>query len=149
MNKFYDIPTPTKVLFDNKVELLSSVSELFEYELAYLEYKTLNKSEYLERSAYAKSFNNVDSLHFLSYSKIPDEVTESRSSVANLYFKNGLFSTGYATHSLFPYRGKFHPQLIKGLINILGLKKGETILDPMAGSGTTNVEKSLIEKFKK
>ena len=84
------------------------------------------------------------SLHYLKYSEIPDAVNENRSAIINSYFKNGLFSTGYATHSLFPYRGKFHPQLIKGLINILGIKKGETIIDPMTGSGTTNIEAALM-----
>lgn len=144
MNEFYRIPSIINKLFDNKVELLPSVTELFELELAYLEYKTLDKTEYLERTAYAKTFNGKNSLHFLRYSEISEEVSKNRTSIANSYFKNGLFSTGYATHSLFPYRGKFHPQLIKGLINILGIKKGETILDPMAGSGTTNVEASLL-----
>ena len=144
MNKFYKIPSSIQELFDNKVELLPSVTELFELELAYLEYKILDETGYLERTAYAKSFNGKDSLHFLRYSEISDGVSRNRTSTANSYFKNGLFSTGYATHSLFPYRGKFHPQLIKGIINILGIKKGETILDPMAGSGTTNVEASLL-----
>ncbi|MCF6185634.1 MAG: hypothetical protein L3J56_13630 [Bacteroidales bacterium] len=144
MNKFYEILNSTQVLFDNKVELLPSVTELFELELAYLEYKTLDKKEYLQRTAYAKSYDGKDSLHFLRYSEIPEEVSKNRTSTANSYFKNGLFSTGYATHSLFPYRGKFHPQLIKGILNILGIKKGETILDPMAGSGTTNIEASLL-----
>ena len=50
----------------------------------------------------------------------------------------------YATHGLFPYRGKFHPQMIKAIINIIGVKPGETILDPMMGSGTTLVEASLM-----
>ncbi len=144
MDKFYKIPTTIQELFDNKVELLPSVTELFELELAYLEYKILDAKEYLLRTAYAKSYNGKDSLHFLRYSEIPVEVSKNRTSTANSYFKNGLFSTGYATHSLFPYRGKFHPQLIKGLINILGIKKGETILDPMAGSGTTNIEAALL-----
>jgi len=144
MSKFYQISTPTQELFDNKVELLPSVTELFEFELAYLEYKTLNPKEYIERAAYAKLFEGKETLHFLRYSEIPEEVSKNRTSTANFYFKNGLFSTGYATHSLFPYRGKFHPQLIKGLINILGIKKGETILDPMSGSGTTNVEAALM-----
>ncbi len=144
MKEFYNIQSPTDVLFDKNVELLPSVSELFEYELAYLEYKLLPEDEYLERTAYAKSFKGKDSFHFLRYSKIPQAVTQSRSSMTNSYFKNGLFSTGYATHSLFPYRGKFHPQLIKGLINILGIKKDETIIDPMTGSGTTNIEASLM-----
>ncbi len=55
-----------------------------------------------------------------------------------------MFSTGYATHSLFPYRVKFHPQLIKGIINIIGIRKGDIIIDPMAGSGTTNIEAALM-----
>ena len=144
MDEFYNIPTTIQELFNNKVELLPSVTELFELELAYLEYKTLKENEYSERAAYAKSYKGEDSLHFLMYSEIPKEVSKNRTSTANSYFKNGLFSTGYATHSLFPYRGKFHPQLIKGLINILGIKKGETIVDPMAGSGTTNIEAALL-----
>jgi len=144
MNKFYNIQTPTQELFDNKIELLPSVTELFEYELAYLEYKILSEKDYLQRTAYAKSYNEKKSNHFLRYSEIPDAISKNRSSTTNSYFKNGLFSTGYATHSLFPYRGKFHPQLVKGLINILGIKEGETILDPMAGSGTTNIEASLM-----
>ena len=144
MVSFYKIESPTKVLFNNEVNLLPSVTELFEYELAYLEYKVLLSTEYLERTAYGKCYKNQKSLHFLRYSQIPNSVLESRSSITNSYFKNGLLSTGYATHSLFPYRGKFHPQLIKGIINILGIRKGETILDPMAGSGTTNIEASLM-----
>jgi len=144
MSKFYKIESATEKLFENRIELLPSVTELFEYELAYLEYKTLLKKDYLQRTAYAKSLDNKKSIHFLRYSEIPKSVSENRSAMTNSYFKNGLFSTGYATHSLFPYRGKFHPQLIKGLINILGIKKGETILDPMAGSGTTNVEAALM-----
>ena len=144
MNKFYKIKSPTEILFNNEVELLPSVTELFEYELAYLEYKSLSKNEYIERTAYGKTLKNKQSMHFLKYSEIPESLSKSRSTTTNSYFKNGLFSTGYATHSLFPYRGKFHPQLIKGIINIIGIKKGEVIIDPMAGSGTTNIEAALM-----
>lgn len=144
MNKFYEIKSPTSLLFNNEVELLPSVTELFEYELAYLEYKSLNKNEYLKKTAYGKSFKNKQSLHFLKYSEIPESLAKTRSATTNSYFKNGLFSTGYATHALFPYRGKFHPQLIKGLINIIGIRKGDVIIDPMAGSGTTNIESALM-----
>ncbi len=56
MNKFHKIKSPTEILFNNEVELLPSVTELFEYELAYLEYIILDRNEYLERSAYAKKF---------------------------------------------------------------------------------------------
>lgn len=144
MNAFYLHKNFQDKLFNDEIELLPSVTELFELELAYLEYLTLEKNEYIERSAYAKSFNNDFTKHYLTYSTTSEKLLNSRSSRSNAYFKEGQFSTGYATHSLFPYRGKFHPQLIKGLINILGIKKGDTIIDPMAGSGTTNIEASLM-----
>lgn len=144
MCKFYNTKLPTEMLFGDEFELLPSVTELFELELAYLEYNALNKNEYLKRTAYGKSIGNKKSLHFLTYSSIPKSISTGRSAITNSYFQNGLFSTGYATHGLFPYRGKFHPQLIKGLINILGIKKGEILVDPMAGSGTTNIEAALM-----
>ena len=144
MGKFFEIKSATQTLFNGEVELLPSVTELFEYKLAYLEYKILNKSEYIEKTAYGKSYKNKPSMHFLKYSKLPESILENRSSITKSYFENGLFSTGYATHSLFPYRGKFHPQMIKGIINIIGIKSGDIILDPMAGSGTTNIEASLM-----
>ena len=144
MEKFYKIKSPTEILFNNEVELLPSVTELFEYELAFWEYKSLSRNKYIEKTAYGKSLNGQSTLHFLQYSEIPESLSKSRSAITNSYFKNGLFSTGYATHSLFPYRGKFHPQLIKGLINIIGIKKGDVIIDPMSGSGTTNIEAALM-----
>lgn len=130
--------------FGNKVELFPSVNELFELELAHLEYKSLSGEQLLERTAYIKSVDNKFSKHYLLYSNNSEKIHADRSSATQAYFEEGQFSTGYATHGLFPYRGKFHPQLIKGLINILNIQKGETILDPMAGSGTTNVEAALM-----
>jgi len=130
--------------FGNKVELFPSVNELFELELAHLEYKSLSGEQLLERTAYIKSVDNKLSNHYLLYSNNSEKIHANRSSATQAYFEEGQFSTGYATHGLFPYRGKFHPQLIKGLINILNIQKGETILDPMAGSGTTNVEAALM-----
>lgn len=37
-----------------------------------------------------------------------------------------------------------HPQMIKGLINIMNLKPGDTVLDPMMGSGTVLIEARLM-----
>ena len=142
--EFHKLPPPTQNLFDSKVELLSSVNELFELELAYLEYNCVPKSDLLERLAYFKSVDGRLTKHFLMYNHTTKALTDNRSVSTKAYFENGLFSTGYATHGLFPYRGKFHPQLIKALINIIGVKKGETILDPMCGSGTANIESALM-----
>jgi len=50
----------------------------------------------------------------------------------------------YLTHWIYPYKGKFHPQMIRGLLNIIGLGQGDTVLDPFIGSGTTAVEAQLL-----
>jgi DNA modification methylase len=46
----------------------------------------------------------------------------------------------YVTHGLHPYKGKFYPQLAKGLLNLCNLKTDASILDPFCGSGTTLLE---------
>ncbi len=142
--RFYHLSPLIEKLFDRDIELLPSVNELFELELAYLEYNCLPEDSLLDRLAYFKSINGNLTKHFLMYNQSVKPVTNNRSPIIKTYFENGAFATGYATHGLFPYRGKFHPQLIKSLINIVGIRKGEVILDPMCGSGTTNIEASLM-----
>lgn len=46
----------------------------------------------------------------------------------------------YVTHGIHAYKGKFYPQLAKGLINQLSLSPRAKILDPFCGSGTTLLE---------
>lgn len=145
INDFQNIPPIySKWLFSSKIKLLPSVTEVFELQLAYLEYNVLPQKQHLNRLAYFKSINGDFTKHFLMYNNSVDPIILDRSAITKTYFKKGLFSTGYATHSLFPYRGKFHPQLIKALLNIMNIKEGDTILDPMCGSGTTNIEASLL-----
>lgn len=50
----------------------------------------------------------------------------------------------YLTHWIYPYRGKFHPQMVRGLLNILGVQQGSRVFEPYLGSGTTAVEASLL-----
>lgn len=99
-------------LFGQRSELLPSVTELFELDMAYLEQKILDEQALIERSAYFKTVNGKPTKHFLRCSR-KNKAMQGRSAVAKAYFKEGQFSTGYATHGLFPYRGKFHPQLMK------------------------------------
>jgi methylase of polypeptide subunit release factors len=46
----------------------------------------------------------------------------------------------YVTHGIHPYKGKFYPQLAKGLLNLADLSPASVILDPFCGSGTTLLE---------
>jgi 16S rRNA G966 N2-methylase RsmD len=131
-------------MFGDGVELFPNVNELFELELAYWEYNCLPREQLLDRTAFIKSIAGKPSKHYLLYSDLSDKIQENRTTSAQAYFEEGQFSTGYATHGLFPYRGKFHPQLIKSIINVLRIEQGATLLDPMAGSGTTNIEAALM-----
>jgi hypothetical protein len=50
----------------------------------------------------------------------------------------------YLTHWIYPYRGKFHPQMVRALLNILSVRPGMTVFEPYLGSGTTALEASLL-----
>ena len=49
----------------------------------------------------------------------------------------------YVTHGLHPYKGKFYPQLAKGLMNLCDLSANARVYDPFCGSGTTLLESYL------
>ncbi len=53
-------------------------------------------------------------------------------------------STRYSAHGLHDYRGKFNPQVVRAVGNLLGLEAGEWVLDPFCGSGTTLLEAAHI-----
>lgn len=50
----------------------------------------------------------------------------------------------YLTHWIYPFRGKFHPQMVRALLNIVGARESSLVLDPYVGSGTTALEASLL-----
>jgi len=53
-------------------------------------------------------------------------------------------STRYSAHGLHEYRGKFNPQVVRAIGNLLGLDEGDWVLDPFCGSGTTMLEAAHI-----
>jgi len=48
--------------------------------------------------------------------------------------------TRYSTHGLHEYKGKYNPQIVHGVLDILGVPLNAKVLDPFCGSGTTMVE---------
>lgn len=46
----------------------------------------------------------------------------------------------YVTHGIHTYKGKFYPQLAKGLMNLCSIPPGSIVFDPFCGSGTTLLE---------
>ncbi|MDH5402815.1 MAG: site-specific DNA-methyltransferase [Candidatus Heimdallarchaeota archaeon] len=119
------------------------ISQRYEYELANLEYNSIKDSEKIKRLAYFKEFSGEETLHHEfcdQTNKIP--ITLSKNKIQ--YFKKNKYAVGYGVNGLYPYKGKFHGQMIRSIINILGLENSDILLDPFAGSGTTNIEASLL-----
>ncbi len=52
--------------------------------------------------------------------------------------------TRYSAHGLHEYKGKFNPQIVRAIGNILGVKTDAWLLDPFCGSGTTLLESAHI-----
>lgn len=131
-------------LFRGSLELFPQLNEIYELELAFAEAEQMNDKDLLTRGAYFARVDKRYTNHFRICAGdallIPDEQSLSR----RRFFERNQFRTGYGTHGLFPYRGKFHPQMVKGLLNAMQLKPGETVLDPMMGSGTVLIEARLM-----
>jgi site-specific DNA-methyltransferase (cytosine-N4-specific) len=53
-------------------------------------------------------------------------------------------STRYSAHGIHEYRGKFNPQIVRAIGNILNVRPGQSVLDPFCGSGTTLLEAAHI-----
>ncbi len=104
----------------------------FEVTNALREFKIKNKSKELtdkivKRSSYFKTAEQT----LTDYFQI---IQKNRTRSVNQYL----------THWIYPYKGKFHPQMIRALLNIIGLKDGDTVFEPFSGSGTTALEAQLL-----
>ncbi|MFX0198660.1 MAG: DNA methyltransferase [Candidatus Hodarchaeota archaeon] len=49
-------------------------------------------------------------------------------------------STRYSVHGIHEYKGRFNPQIVRGIINSFELDEQSQIIDPFLGSGTTLIE---------
>lgn len=133
---------------DADLTLLDNVQFMYELSLAELELRALgadyevtnglrefklnNKSNELNEKIIKKSsyFKSVGK-NFTDYFQI---IQKNRTRSVNQYL----------THWIYPYKGKFHPQMIRALLNIIGLKEDDTVFEPFSGSGTTALEAQLL-----
>lgn len=120
------------------------LNEIYELRLAKMEEQLLTRDEIVDRGGYFVGVDGVPTNHFRICTggsvALPPAAAIRLQSFLNMH----RFKSSYATHGLFPYRGKFHPQMVKAIINVMGVSPGETVLDPMAGSGTTAIEAAIM-----
>lgn len=117
-------------------ELELSIMELDAFEVKYALTNELrnfiikdipNQDIVKNRTAYFEKVNNEDSIY------------------KTIILKNRTKSVNqYLTHWIYPYKGKYHPQMIRALLNYIHLNPGDTLLDPFIGSGTTALESQLL-----
>lgn len=112
--------TTSKLLDEPKLKKLTFYSE-FHFQNA-----KSGKSNILTDQAVVESYHNFEPNLF-------DDIKPNKSREIR-----------YLTHSFHEYKGRFYPQLAKAFLNYAGIKKGDTVLDPFCGSGTTLVESFLF-----
>jgi len=134
----------THKLFPAHLQLIPQMHELYEMELASAEAGLMSDEELVRNAAYFARVGVQWTRHYLICSGESLRLPKHSSSQLRSFFQSNQFRTGYATHGLFPYRGKFHPQMIKGLLNAMGLRPGDSVVDPMMGSGTVLIEAKLM-----
>lgn len=119
--------------FNNKdFEFFEDVGQIYELQLAKMEYESFKDDLDLfrKRTAYFKIVNGEKSHHYF---------------ISKVKGKGQIGHTNqYLTHWFYPYKGKFHGQMIKAIINFIGASGDDVILDPFMGSGTTLIEASVI-----
>lgn len=131
---------------DKHLVLLDNVQFIYELSLAQLELQSLGVNfeitNGLREFKLLESKDEEELRRKLAYFKY---VNGQPTDYFQIIQKNRTRSVNqYLTHWIYPYKGKFHPQMIRALLNIIGLEKGDTVLDPFIGSGTTAVEAQLL-----
>ena len=130
----------------NELILLDNVQFIYELALAQLELESLNINFQVMNGLRKFQLLGGENLDEIIKKTAYFKVVDGRyTDYFRIIQKNNTRSVNqYLTHWIYPYKGKFHPQMIRALLNIIGLKKDSTVLDPFIGSGTTAVESQLL-----
>lgn len=115
-----------------EIKLFNDARQLYELQLAKMEFLNFfnDLDEFTRRAAYFEEILGNKSWHYF---------------ISSVKGKGQIGHTNqYMTHWFYPYKGKFHGQMIKALINFSNAREKDVVLDPYLGSGTTLIESSLL-----
>ncbi len=99
------------------------------------EFKSMNTMalKQLKKLTFYKGFK-VNDVEFMTWQRILEHGIEDTAKRKE---------PKYLTHGIHPYKGKFYPQLVRPLLNILKVEAGGKVFDPFCGSGTVILESIL------
>ena len=118
--------------YGRNFELFEDVGQIYELQLAKMEFESFKDDIELlrKRTAYFKIVDGKKSYHYF---------------ISKVKGKGQIGHTNqYLTHWFYPYKGKFHGQMVKAIINFMGASRDDVVLDPFMGSGTTLIEASVV-----
>jgi hypothetical protein len=139
----------------NALRLQRNLQFLYEDQLARLELKSLGCTQFLrdEDNAWlvrAELNGNLsDVVRRAAYVGAVDAQSTVYAELIRPAYQGGRFNrtrsvNQYLTHWIYPYRGKYHPQMVRALFNLLGARPGALAWEPFVGSGTAALEASLL-----
>ncbi|MFZ6017411.1 MAG: DNA methyltransferase [Nitrospirota bacterium] len=122
---------------------------------AFVCFRFITHQYFIEKSAYISKLSrnerevekNVETLfsHLINdIYRIPASSTLSIGKRLQDYFAIREETSLYLTHYFHPYKGKFHPKMVRALLNYIYPQDTGVILDNFAGSGTLLVEATLM-----
>jgi len=122
----------------HRLTLFDNVQFIYELQLAELELQSFGVDFQIDNSFRDfQVLNNSDEIKDLikrrtAYFKMVDgEPTD----YYQIIQKNQTRSVNqYLTHWIYPYKGKFHPQMIRSLLNTIGVKEGDRALSTHLGA---------------
>jgi len=138
--------TPSGSTVQRRLTLFPNLQFIYELHLARMEVAALSPGAILLEDFRAFGLNGTgDTTRICRRSAYVAHVDDEPTDYFRLTRRNVTRAFNqYITHWFYPYKGKFHPQMVRGLANILWLREGEVLLDPFVGSGTTVVEGALL-----
>ncbi len=129
-----------------KARLFSHVQFIYELVLAQLELRSLGSAFQLDDTLSTFTLHDMGERDILQRRLAYFEsIGGTKTDYFHISKRNRTRSVNqYLTHWIYPYKGKFHPQMIRAALNICKLSSGDTVLDPFVGSGTTALEAQLL-----
>lgn len=128
--------------------LFPNIQFIYELELARWEFSCLTQIEVAGphlRDFPAEELSELDKAELRKRSAYLQTVEGEPTDYAALTARNRTRSPNqFLTHWIYPYKGKFHPQMIRALLNIMDVRPGDNVLDPFVGSGTAALETQLL-----
>src|SRR3990172_1697130 len=136
-------PTPETSILEEPLVYRVITSQTLDHLADTLTYWEVVNSTEVSKGRYTRQIRRESTTNFVRNGVTPDQLRSRFTNGKDIPLLTRRVLR-YGPHGVHEYRGKFFPQLVRSLLNIGGVNRGDIVLDPMCGSGTAPVEASLL-----